>query len=206
MRNISCLLLLFSCLLLHSQTKMSLQETVELKKKVKLLSEQTKTISSDFTQYKHLDFLSNEIVTKGNLVFKAPDLVKWEYVEPFKYSVIFKNESLFVDDDGEKSDINLSSSKLFKQLNHLIINSVKGDMFNDKEFKIDYLKINANLDIHFKPLNSKIEKYIKEFVILFSSKGEVLQIKMIEPTDDFTKIVFKNRVINKPISDAVFNH
>ena len=60
MRNISCLLLLFSCLLLHSQTKMSLQETVELKKKVKLLSEQTKTISSDFTQYKHLDFLSNE--------------------------------------------------------------------------------------------------------------------------------------------------
>lgn len=206
MRNISCLLLLFSCLLLHSQTKMSLQETVELKKKVKLLSEQTKTISSDFTQYKHLDFLSNEIVTKGNLVFKAPDLVKWEYVEPFKYSVIFKNESLFVDDDGEKSDINLSSSKLFKQLNHLIINSVKGDMFNDKEFKIDYLKINANFDIHFKPLNSKIEKYIKEFVILFSSKGEVLQIKMIEPTDDFTKIVFKNRVINKPISDAVFNH
>lgn len=206
MRNISCLLLLFSCLLLHSQTKMSLQETVELKKKVKLLSEQTKTISSDFTQYKHLDFLSNEIVTKGNLVFKAPDLVKWEYVEPFKYSVIFKNESLFVDDDGEKSDINLSSSKLFKQLNHLIINSVKGDMFNDKEFKIDYLKIGANFDIHFKPLNSKIEKYIKEFVILFSSKGEVLQIKMIEPTDDFTKIVFKNRVINKPVSDAVFNH
>lgn len=206
MRNISCLLLLFSCLLLHSQTKMSLQETVELKKKVKLLSEQTKTISSDFTQYKHLDFLSNEIVTKGNLVFKAPDLVKWEYVEPFKYSVIFKNESLFVDDDGEKSDINLSSSKLFKQLNHLIINSVKGDMFNDKEFKIDYLKISENFDIHFKPLNSKIEKYIKEFVILFSSKGEVLQIKMIEPTDDFTKIVFKNRVINKPVSDAVFNH
>ena len=206
MSNISCLLLLFSCLLLHSQTKMSLQETVELKKKVKLLSEQTKTISSDFTQYKHLDFLSNEIVTKGNLVFKAPDLVKWEYVEPFKYSVIFKNESLFVDDDGEKSDINLSSSKLFKQLNHLIINSVKGDMFNDKEFKIDYLKISENFDIHFKPLNSKIEKYIKEFVILFSSKGEVLQIKMIEPTDDFTKIVFKNRVINKPVSDAVFNH
>ncbi len=206
MRNISCLLLLFSCLLLHSQTKMSLQETVELKKKVKLLSEQTKTISSDFTQYKHLDFLSNEIVTKGNLVFKAPDLVKWEYVEPFKYSVIFKNESLFVDDDGEKSDINLSSSKLFKQLNHLIINSVKGDMFNDKEFKIDYLKLSENFDIHFKPLNSKIEKYIKEFVILFSSKGEVLQIKMIEPTDDFTKIVFKNRVINKPVSDAVFNH
>ena len=170
------------------------------------LFEQTKTISSDFTQYKHLDFLSNEIVTKGNLVFKAPDLVKWEYVEPFKYSVIFKNESLFVDDDGEKSDINLSSSKLFKQLNHLIINSVKGDMFNDKEFKIDYLKLSENFDIHFKPLNSKIEKYIKEFVILFSSKGEVLQIKMIEPTDDFTKIVFKNRVINKPVSDAVFNH
>jgi outer membrane lipoprotein-sorting protein len=181
-------------------------EIIDLKSKVKLQSELTKTIVSDFTQYKHLDFLSNDIITSGKLVFKVPNIVKWEYVNPFKYSVIFKNENLYINDEGQKSDINLSSSKLFKKLNHLIINSVKGDMFNDTEFVITYYKINENYNVYFKPLNEKIVKYIKEFHILFNLKGEVLQIKMIEPTDDFTKIVFDNRVINKPVSDAVFTH
>lgn len=205
MRNLLYLVLLVTCVL-QAQTKMTSQEISELKNQVKSQSDVTKTISSDFTQYKHLDFLSNDIITKGNLVFKAPNLVKWAYVNPFKYEVIFKDDNLYINDEGQKSDINLSSSKLFKKLNHLIINSVKGDMFDDDEFTIDYYKEAENFNVYFGPVNDKISKYIKEFRILFNLKGEVLQIKMIEPTDDYTKIVFKNRVLNKTISDAVFSH
>jgi outer membrane lipoprotein-sorting protein len=192
--------------MVQAQVKMTSQEVSALKHQVKLQSDITKTISSDFTQYKHLDFLSNNIITSGKLMFKAPDLVKWSYVEPFKYSVLFKNENLYINDEGQKSDINLSSSKLFKRLNHLIINSVKGDMFDENEFRIAYYKINTHYNVYFSPLNDKISKYIKEFRILFNTKGEVLEIKMVEPTDDYTKIVFNNRVINKSIPDAVFTH
>ncbi|MGB1268930.1 MAG: LolA family protein [Flavobacteriaceae bacterium] len=205
MRNIIYLFFLFVGML-QAQTKMTHKETVALKSKVKSQSELTKTINSDFTQYKHLDFLSNDIVTSGKLKFKAPNLVKWEYVKPFKYAVIFKNENLHINDEGHKSDINLSASKLFKKLNHLIINSVKGDMFNENEFEIQYFKAENQYDVSFIPLNKKIAKYIKEFRILFNVKGEVLQIKMIEPTDDYTRIVFYNRTLNKPIPDALFTH
>lgn len=205
MRNI-LVLFLVAMSFLQAQTKMTSQEIVLLKHQVKQQSEQTNTITSDFIQYKHLDFLSNDIITNGELVFKAPDLVKWNYSKPFQYSVIFKNESLFINDEGKKSDINLSSSKLFKKLNHLIVNSVKGDMFNDDEFKISYFKMDNNSDIHFSPLNEKISKYIKEFHIQFNPKGDVIQIKMIEPSDDYTKIVFSNRTINKTVSDAEFSH
>ncbi len=190
----------------YGQTKMQQQEIVILKAKVKEQAKQTQTIASDFIQYKHLDFLTDDIVTSGKLAFKAPDLVKWEYVKPFEYSVIFKNENLYINDEGKKSDVNLSSSKLFKKLNHLIINSVKGDMFNDNEFNIIYYKTGENSDVHFSPKNEKIAKYIKQFQILFNKKGEVQQIKMVEPSNDYTKIVFENRVLNKKISDAVFAH
>lgn len=205
MRNLIFLCLVMTCMV-QAQVKMTSQEVSALKHQVKLQSDITKTISSDFTQYKHLDFLSNDIITSGKLMFKAPDLVKWSYVEPFKYSVLFKNENLYINDEGQKSDINLSSSKLFKRLNHLIINSVKGDMFDENEFRIAYYKINTHYNVYFSPLNDKISKYIKEFRILFNTKGEVLEIKMVEPTDDYTKIVFNNRVINKSIPDAVFTH
>lgn len=188
------------------QTIMQQQEIITLKKKVKEQAKQTETITSNFVQYKHLDFLTNDIVTSGKLAFKAPNLVKWEYVKPFEYSVLFKNENLYINDEGKKSDVNLSSSKLFKKLNHLIINSVKGDMFNDNEFAIAYYKEANNYNVHFDPKNEKIAKYIKQFQILFDKQGEVQQIKMIEPSNDYTKIVFENRVRNQQLSDAVFTH
>jgi len=199
-------LLLFMVSALHAQTKMTNAEASLLKEKVKSQAAKTNTISSNFVQYKHLDFLSNDIVTSGNLAFKSPDLVKWEYVKPFVYTVIFKNENLYINDEGKKSDVNLSSSKLFKQLNKLIVNSVKGDMFDEKEFEIAYFKQEVVSEVHFKPTNKKISKYIKAFHIQFNTQGDVVEIKMIEPSDDYTRIVFSNRIINKPLSDAIFAH
>jgi len=199
-------LLLFMVSAIHAQTKMTDAEALLLKEKVKSQAAKTNTITSNFVQYKHLDFLSNDIVTSGNLAFKNPDLVKWEYVKPFVYSVIFKNENLYINDEGKKSDVNLSSSKLFKQLNKLLVNSVKGDMFDEKEFDISYFNQEAISEVHFTPINKKISKYIKAFHIQFNTQGDVIEIKMIEPSDDYTRIVFSNRTINNPLSDAVFAH
>lgn len=205
MRNILKLFFLM-VVTVHSQEKMTTVEAAVLKEKVKTQAALTKTITSDFVQYKHLDFLANDIITKGDLNFKTPNMVKWSYVDPFVYSVIFKDENLYINDEGQKSDVNLSSSKLFKQLNKLIVNSVKGDMFDANEFEISYFKIAGNSDVHFTPINKKISKYIKAFHIQFNSKGDVIEIKMIEPSDDYTRIVFSNRFLNKTVSDAVFTH
>jgi len=205
MRNILYLLFIM-VVTVHSQEKMTTVEATLLKEKVKAQAADTKTITSDFIQYKHLDFLTNDIITKGDLSFKTPNMVKWSYVDPFVYSVIFKDENLYINDEGQKSDVNLSSSKLFKQLNKLIVNSVKGDMFDANEFEISYFKYKGNSDVHFIPINKKISKYIKAFHIQFNSKGDVVEIKMIEPSDDYTRIVFSNRILNKTLSDAVFAH
>ena len=199
-------LLFFVILAGHAQTQMSSAEALALKAKVKALAFSTETISSDFVQYKHLDFLDNDIETNGKLAFKAPDLVKWEYVNPFKYSVLFKDEKLFINDEGNKSDINISSNKIFKQLNKLIISSVKGDMFDDSEFNIDYYNTGNNSEVHFSPKDKKFAKYIKTFHITFNENGDVTEVKMIEPSEDYTKIVFANKVLNQTIDETVFSH
>ena len=190
----------------HAQTQMSAIEASELKAKVKVLSASTETISSDFVQYKHLDFLDNDIETSGILAFRAPDLVKWEYVKPFKYSVLFKDEKLFINDEGNKSDIDIGSNKMFKQLNKLIISSVKGDMFDEDEFSIAYYKIENNSLVHFSPKDKKFAKYIKTFHITFNLNGDVIEVKMIEPSEDYTKIVFTNKILNQTIDETVFSH
>ena len=203
MRNLVYIvfLMLFS---VHAQTPLSDTEAITLKTKVKAQAATTKSIVSDFTQYKHLDFLSNDIITSGSLAFKSPDQLKWEYVTPFKYAVIFKNQTIFINDQGKKSHVDIGSNKLFKQLNNLIINSIKGDMFNDQEFDIAYYKNGELNEVHFSPKNEKFKKYIKVFQISFNDNADVEEVKMVEPSDDYTKIVFKNRIVNKILPDALF--
>lgn len=190
----------------NAQTKMNANEAGTLRELVKNKAANTKTITSDFVQYKHLDFLSNDIESSGKLAFKAPDIVSWKYTSPFSYTILFKDNQLFINDDGNKSKMDLSSNKLFTQLNQLITASISGDMFISEDFTIDYFKIDGNSLVHFSPKDPQFSEFIKVFHILFSSEGAVMEVKMIEPSNDYTQIIFSNRVENQTIPDAVFAH
>ncbi|MCP4976718.1 MAG: outer membrane lipoprotein carrier protein LolA [Maribacter sp.] len=208
MRNLFVIVSVFVFFALHGQEKaMTTSEITAFKNKVSATSLSTKTIQSDFTQYKYLDFLSNLIETSGNMAFKAPDMVKWHYTKPYNYSVVFNKDKLYINDDGSKSNVDLGNSKLFKKLNELIIASVKGDMFNDVDFVTTYLKTESLNKVVFVPKDQKIADYIASFELFFDrSKASVQEVKIIEPTGDYTQIIFRNRTLNQPLSDAVFAH
>ena len=196
--------LLFSCIA-FPQTQMTKEEARTLQEQVRQKSKETMTITSDFTQFKHLDFLSNDIESSGKMVFKAPENISWQYLTPFSYKIVFKDEKLLINDNGNKSKLDLGSNELFKQLNHLISASINGDMFNADEFDISYLKEGSARVVHFLPKDPQFSEFIKAFYISFSNEGTVDEVKMIEPSGDYTKIVFSNRVENKTIPDAVFS-
>ncbi|MAM23469.1 MAG: cell envelope biogenesis protein LolA [Croceibacter sp.] len=209
MRKLITLIFIFGLLLssVAQEKSMSKSEIQTFKENVKASAKSITTIKSDFTQYKHLDILSNDIETNGHMVFKSPNLVKWQYTKPFSYSVIFKEDQLLINDDGTKSNVDIGSSKLFKNLNELIISSIKGDMFIENDFNISYLKSNTYYKATFIPKEKAILNYIAQFELLFDkTNAQVFEVKMIEPSQDYTRIVFKNRVLNTPVSNAVFTH
>lgn len=209
MRKLITLIFIFGLLLssVAQEKSMSKSEIQTFKENVKASAKSITTIKSDFTQYKHLDILSNDIETNGHMVFKSPNLVKWQYTKPFSYSVIFKEDQLLINDDGIKSNVDIGSSKLFKNLNELIISSIKGDMFIESDFNISYLKSNTYYKATFIPKEKAILNYIAQFELLFDkTNAQVFEVKMIEPSQDYTRIVFKNRVLNTPVSNAVFTH
>lgn len=189
---------------LAAQTKMTAAEANALKTSVRQQADATTTITSNFVQYKHLDFLSDDIESKGKLAFKAPDRVKWEYIEPFSYAIIFKNKTLYINDDGNKSNMDVGGNKIFTQLNQLITASIRGDLFEDDQFDIAYFKQDGNSLVHFMPKDAQFAGFIKAFHMTFNPAGEVIEVKMIEPSDDYTQIVFSGRKTNQPLSDADF--
>jgi len=198
------LIVFFFSATLSAQTKMSTTEANALKTSVKQQADATTTITSDFTQYKHLDFLSDDIESNGKLAFKAPDMVKWEYIDPFSYSIIFKNQTLYINDDGNKSNLDVGGNKIFSQLNQLITASIRGDLFDDEQFDIAYFKQDGNSLVYFMPKDAQFTEFIKAFHMTFDPTGEVIEVKMIEPSDDYTKIVFSGRKTNQSLSNADF--
>lgn len=186
---------------------MKTSEINSFKQKVTSESQNTKTIKADFIQYKHLDFLSEDVKTSGKMFFQTPNRVRWEYTSPYQYSVIFKEDELLINDGGKKSSVDMGSSKLFKKLNELIVNSVKGDMFNNADFEVEFFETENHHKAVFIPKDKKIKEFIASFELLFSKdKAEVVEVKMIEPSRDYTRIEFKNRILNQPIDVSVFRN
>lgn len=193
---------------IHAQeSAMTASEISSFKEKVIASAKSTNSITTDFIQYKHLDFLANDVKTSGKMVFKAPNLVKWEYTNPYQYSVIFKEDQLLINDGGTKSKVDIGNSKLFKKLNELIVNSVKGNMFNDADFRVSFFKSPKYNKAVFIPKDKKIADYIASFELFFNiDDAQVNEVKMIEPSKDFTRIIFKNRTLNIAINDSVFTN
>ncbi|WP_103069774.1 LolA family protein [Aquimarina sediminis] len=208
MRNTTFLFICFMSFLgVFAQSPLDKQEALAFKQAVVKTANTTKTIVSDFVQYKHLNFLNNDIKTVGKLAFKSPNLIKWEYTEPYKYTAIFNENKLFVNDGGDKSNIDVGSSKMFKNFNNLIINSVKGNMFNDEEFVINYYRVDDFYMVRFIPKKENMLSFIASFELTFDKKtADVVKVKMIEPSDDYTLIVFKNKKRNTTVLNEVFHH
>lgn len=204
--NIFYLLFFVTILAFGQEQKLSAAEATAFKNGVNATAKSTKTLSADFVQYKHMDFLSKDIETEGKISFKAPSMLLWQYVKPYQYSVVFKNNKISINDAGKKNAMDTSNSKMFAKLNKLIVGSVNGDMFDENEFTISYFKSGEFILTRLVPKDAALKKYIKEMDLYFDKKNMVSKVKMTEPSDDYTTIVFKNKVVNAPISDSVFNN
>ncbi|TDE31721.1 outer membrane lipoprotein carrier protein LolA [Flavobacterium ranwuense] len=205
------LLVLFLCLCNWSsfaqEQKMTESEIVAFKQSVAVVSKKIKSLSTDFTQYKHMAFLSKDIETSGRMVFKEPSLLQWQYKKPYSYSIIFKNGKILINDEGKKSAVNVGNSKIFAKINKLIVGSVSGDMFDDKEFTISYFKNKGQNITKFIPKDATLKKYIKQIELTFDKEdATVVQVKLMESAEDFTRIVLKNKVINAKIDDSFFTN
>lgn len=203
-------ILMISCFSLNAISQedvLPIQDSNNLRKNIVEKSKKTTSIRSDFIQKKHLDFLLNDIESSGVLSFRSPDLIKWEYQKPFNYLVIFKENKIYINDDGTKNKIDLSANRIFESLNDLLIRSVTGDMFDDNKFKISYFHNQKNYIVKFKPFSDPLKSFINEIVISFDKKSlHVVELRMIESSEDYTLLTFLNQKFNETITDENFNY
>lgn len=202
--NIIAFLLLFAGLF-SAQTKMNAAEIKQFTARISAESKKIKTLQANFVQTKKMDFLNKDLVTSGEMALQAPGMLSWKYTKPYKYSVVFKNGKMHINDQGKKSTIN-AKSKNFENLNKLIIGTANGNLLNDPDFSVSYFKSGSNNMARFIPKSAQLLKYIKQVDLYFApNQSVVTQVNMLEASGDTTNIVFKNTKVNAPVPAAAFS-
>ena len=104
------------------------------------------------------------------MVFKAPNLLNWQYTRPYQYSIVFKNNKVYINDQGNKSTLDAGSSKMFEKINRMIVGSISGNLFDDKEFAISYFKTKEFFITKLVPRTKDIQKYINQISYFITIK------------------------------------
>ncbi len=180
-------------------------DLAEVKAKIKTQSQTLKTLSADFVQDKNLLIMDEIIQSKGRFVYQAPNAVRWEYRQPYQYLIIINNGKITIKDEQKTNQVDMASNPVFKQINDLMLSTVKGDILLNPNFNAKVYESPDNYRLELLPQDKNIKEFIST-IYLFLDKADfsVKTIKIEEPLGDYTNISFINKQINASIPENSF--
>jgi len=119
---------------------------------------------------------------------------------------VFNNKNILISDDGKISSFDTQSNKMFSEINNMMVGTIQGSLFNDSErFSVKYYESDKQYLLDLEPKMAEMKSMLKTIKIFIDkTDNSVASIKMIESSDDYTKIDFINRKLNQPIIDDNF--
>ena len=202
MRKILFIIALFLTAIVMAQPLTTAQAQA-FKKEVLAKNKAVQTMQADFIQKKHLDFMSKDIETFGKMAFAKPDKFNWQYTQPYQYRIVFQKDHIQLNDAGKVSNLK-ADNKVFKKINHLIVSTVSGEMFDEQSFKIEFYKVQAFTQLRLLPKDKTLLKFIGEIHLFFAADYTVERVKLIEPNNDYTEIFFSNKKLNTSLDESHF--
>ncbi|MBU2515176.1 outer membrane lipoprotein carrier protein LolA [bacterium] len=162
------------------------------------------SISSEFTQEKHLAILKTPLVSKGVFFYQKPNSLRWEYQSPVPSVLMsFQGElkRFYKQDDEFKEDTgaHLQAMQIVIQE---ITNWLGGQFDKNPNFTSELLK---NKGIVLTPNKKELEEMIARIELVFSNQPGVIESVIIyESKNSFTKLIFARPTINSAIDPSRF--
>ncbi len=212
MKNLRFPLLLLILLCLSTVTAMTQPEgysevgnNSEFARQLQTTTAATKSIRSDFSQEKYMQYLDITLKSSGKFWYEAPDKVRWEYQEPFGYKVIINSGKLSLISDDSENQFEMNRSALFEQVNKLMMSAITGDIGANDEYSA---KLYAGKEFYLAvlvPADETVKQMIGSMELYFDkTEYMVRKIKIVEANGDYSLITFTNQHFNGKIDASVF--
>ncbi len=188
------------------QVRMEASAIESLRTNVKEVAGSTKTIISDFIQVKEMKMLKENLISKGKFYFKKEKSLRWEYLSPYSYLIIIRDDRIAIKDEDKINRFDLKTNQLFLEINRVILGSIQGTLLYDEvNFKPAFYQSRDAYLVRLQTLNQKLKKSLPAIIISFDKTDySVSRVEMLEAGDDQTVITFTNKKMNVPVDDEKF--
>ncbi|MEJ2478059.1 MAG: outer membrane lipoprotein carrier protein LolA [Desulfobacterales bacterium] len=162
------------------------------------------SLSADFVQEKHMQILARPLVSSGAFYFQSPSSLRWEYRAPVRTILLMHdNRTERYVDTGQGLTKETGAGLQAMQIVLEQISQWLGGRFDENPM------FTANLEpgpkIVLTPKETSFSRMIHHIDLVLSERpGIIDSVFIYESEDSFTKLVFKNAVLNQPIDAALF--
>ena len=199
------LLMLCSVQCLFAQTFTPVKDVVAMQKKVTEASQKITTIQCDFTQEKSMSMLTDKVISKGKFYFKRESKVRLEYLLPTKNLIVMNGAKMLMKDEKKTQQMDMHRSKVFQQLNNIIVGSINGNLFSSKDFTVKFFESNSQVNVELKPVSKMMKNFLSTIVLLLDKKDfTATRIEMNETSGDNTILSFSSKEINTTLNEELF--
>ena len=193
--------LLLSAILLFAAP--SFAQTAEEKAafdKIVSFTRSIKTMTSDFTETKHLKMLSDDVVTSGKLWYKSPSYMRWEY-DSKNYGV-YNPKGAYMVKDGQR---NGALSRGFSQTGKMVTSLMSNLSQDIKDYDVSYAKTGNDLTVTAVPASPRMKGMVDSVVMVFDIHSCLIKSFEIRSSSGFTHIDFKSLKTGSDIDLQLFN-
>jgi outer membrane lipoprotein carrier protein len=175
--------------------------------KIQKKYEEIEDFHADFTQEAMVKALNKVQKSDGEVWFKKPGMMRWNYYEPFKDQIVSDGRTLWFYNAEDKQVIEspldqVSDTKTTSTLLSGLgkIKLLYNTAFSDsKEFESD-----GNYLIDLRP-KEEGEEYNKVTLSINKNTMLVDTLYLYDPFGNLTKVILKDIEIDKGVSDSLFN-
>jgi outer membrane lipoprotein-sorting protein len=173
-------------------------------KELKSASGSIKSVSGEFVQEKHMKILAKPLISSGVFYFQTPSSLRWEYREPLRNILLMDEERVeryvgtasgLVKEEG----VNLQAMQVVLEQ---ITQWLHGRFDENPMFT-------ANLEpgpkIVLLPKEEAFARMIQRIELRFSDRPGIIEtVTVYESEDSYTRLVFRNVVLNQPLDPSIF--
>lgn len=183
----------------------SIKNIVNFKKQFATESAKVMSITCDFSQEKTLTALTEKITSTGKFWFKRSNKLRLEYTKPFVYLITMNGDKMLIRDHQKENRVNIKSSKLFQQVNRIMIDCVQGNILDSKDFTTRVFENGTTFLLEMTPASKTLCEFFQTIVLTVDKRDySAKSITMNEPMGDITLILFEHKKLNEPIADTIF--
>jgi outer membrane lipoprotein-sorting protein len=191
--------------LAQKQAEIPITDPAKLIEQISIFSQKTNSITADFTQLKDMSFLEEKVTSSGKFYFEKEKKLRWEYTEPFSYTIILNGERIRIIDEGKVKDFDAGANRMFLEISNVMTGMVNGTLLNSDQFSTTWFEAPGYYLARLAPMGVTMKDYLDHIELkLNKTDYTVEELKMFEKSGDFTQIIFRNKRVNETVPADIF--